>query len=297
MIIKYISMIKYKYMIKVFQEMEKFNYVIIKGEVLSLQAYGEYGMRSSSDIDILVSKDDLIYVEKILFKNGFKKHSCSRKDEVFLLSSSHQVMSWFKEIEPWGTIEIDLNFDIFWGEYSGEKINIKEFLKNSIKYNIYNANIKALPPLKSFIQLVLHTYKDINSIFLLAVRKKINRNSFKDIYNLWKNNIEEININDLYFISLKYNIIPYVYYILYFTNMIYNDCNLEKYIIKFYTAEGEKMLNYYGLDMSEKHEWKIDFFSRIECEDIFEIIKQDLSDKDFKKIDINKRIFFNDDNR
>jgi hypothetical protein len=114
-----------------------------------------------------------------------------------------------------------------------------------IEMDIYGCRVKALPPLKAMVQLILHQYKDLNSIFLLATRKNIKIDMFKDLYYLLKNNLDEITFNKLYAICSEYEIIPYVYYVLYYTGFLFKDGILEKNIAVFKTPEGEELLNCY----------------------------------------------------
>ena len=270
------------------------NYSIIKGEALSIQAYGSTGNRNFTDIDILVARKNLNIIEQRLMNNGFFNVSQSRSDKITMMTGSHQIAPWIKEIYPWGQVVVDLNFDIFWGEYEGNRIDIDEF--DAIERNIYGTKVKTLAILKAMVQLILHHYKDMNSIFLLATRKSIKYEMFKDVYYLLKNNIEIISIDSLYDISLKYDIVPYVYYILYYTGQVFNDEMLNRYIDAFRTPTGEGLLNCYGLCAKEQKEWKYNFQTRIEADSIYDLIKDDLTEKDKEKIDINRRIFLGDYN-
>lgn len=70
---------------------------------------------------------------------------------------------------------------------------------------------------------------------------------FKDVYYLLKNNLDSIPLDKLYEMSLQYEIIPYVYYILYHTGLIFEDTVLQQYITAFKTDAGEALINCYGL--------------------------------------------------
>lgn len=141
------------------------------------------------------------------------------------------------------------------------------------------------------IQLILHHYKDMNSIFLLATRKSIKYDMFKDLYYLLKNNRDEITLDKLYAMSSEYEIIPYVYYLLYYSGLLFKDEILDKYIEAFRTSEGEALLNCYGLNESERREWKYDFQTRLECNYLYDLIKNDLTENDLRKIKINRKVF------
>ena len=208
-----------------------------------------------------------------------------------MLICSHQVASWYKSSSPCGQVIIDLNFDIFWGEYEGKRVDIEEFLSDTIEMEIYGVIVKTLPPLKAMIQLILHHYKDMNSLFLLATRKSIRYDVFKDVYYLLKNNLDAIPLDKLYAMSVEYEIIPYVFYVLYYTGQVFDDDVLKQYIEAFRTPEGEALLNCYGLCEKERREWKCDFKTRLDSDNLYELIKEDLTERDKEKIAINKRIF------
>ena len=188
-------------------------------------------------------------------------------------------------------IEIDLNFDLFWGEYEGKRIDISEFLSDTIEMNIYGCKVKTLPAFKAMVQLILHHYKEMNSIYHLAGHNCIHYNMFKDVYYLWKNNQEAVSLEKLYAISSEYEIIPYVFYVLYFTNWIFQDDDLKKYVKAFETPEGVELLDYYGLAEKERKPWKVDFQTRLEADNLYEFIWDDLTEADVEKLERNRKIF------
>lgn len=270
-------------------------YAIIKGEPLSILCYKRIGRRDYKDIDILTERRNISLFEKELTKNGFSEHTNSvsantRANRVLCISNSHQIPPYFKETSN-QQIEIDLNFDILWGEYRGRHIDINDFLSDTIDMNIYGCEVKTLPPMKAMIQLILHHYKEMNSIYHLSGHNSINYNMFKDVYYLWKNNKEEISLEKLYSACSDYMICSYVFYILYFTNWIFNDEELKKYVEAFRTAEGEYYLSYYGLTEKERKQWKVDFQTRLEIDNLYELIKDDLTKEDIEKLERNRRIF------
>ena len=50
-------------------------------------------------------------------------------------------------------------------------------------------------------------------------------------------------------------------------------------------------MNCYGLNKSERREWRVDFQTRLESSSLYELIKDDLTTDDLEKIAINKRVF------
>mgnify|MGYP004547561899 CR=1 FL=1 len=287
----FISKQRYETCNNLFLDLKKADYAVVKGEPLSFLAYKKFGERCGSDIDILLPKETLDFVECLLEMNMFAKNKISRTDRILMLSSSHQVQPWSKEIAMIGGVTIDLNFDLFWGEYTGRRIDINKFLFDTIEMEIYGVKVKTLPPIKAMIQLVLHHYKDMNSLFLLATRKSIRYDMFKDVYYLLKNNLDVVPLDKLYAMSAEYEIIPYVFYVLYYTGQIFDDDVLKQYIEAFRTPEGDALLNCYGLCEKERREWKCDFKTRLDSDHLYELIKDDLTERDKEKIAINKRIF------
>lgn len=294
-IMMYKSRLTYKEIEPVLQDLSAIKYSIIKGEALSVAAYNATGMRTSSDVDILVSRKNLRIIEKKLSDIGFEKQYSDdivtqRTNRAFMLSHSHQTTPFYIQKSIF-KLSVDLNFDIFWGEYTGKRVDVDDFLSDTTEIEIYGYKVKVLPPLKAMVQLILHHYKDMNSIFLLATRNSIKFDMFKDIYYLLKNNINCISLDDLYDIGLEYDIKPYIYYVLYYTGLLFKDKLLDEYISAFKTSDGESLINCYGLNKFERHEWKYDLKTRLETKNIYELIKNDLTDNDKKKIQINKEVF------
>ena len=289
---KIYSKIRYKLFSKLADDLKCIPYAIIKGEPLAYFAYNSFGRRISGDIDILIERTSLQRIKNILLNNGYSYaiSNLTRNDELLSMAFSHQLIPYQKIVNGFA-IDVDVNYDVFWGEYTGKKVDIDKFLSDTIEMEIYGVKVKTLPPLKAMVQLILHHYKDMNSIFLLATRKSIKHEMFKDVYYLLKNNLEAISLDKLYNISAEYEIIPYVFYVLYYTGQIFDDDVLREYIEAFRTPEGERLLNLYGLCEKERKEWKCDFKTRLESENLLDLIKDDLTERDKEKIAINRRVF------
>ena len=266
------------------------NYAIIKGCPLAYYKTGNPGTRLSSDIDILVSRQDIQKVQEILNKNAFQRfYTPNRKEHILLMSNSHQLTAYGKTIGNI-TTQIDVNFDLFWGEYKGKRIEVSEFLEDSLELEIWGCKIRTLSPIKMLIQVILHHYKEMNSLYHLTGHISIKKRLFEDVYVLCKQYPEEISVQNLYNLGCKYEIIPYVFYMLYYTKKVYNDSLLDTYLKVFWTEEGEMLLEYYGLAANERRVWKIDFDKRLDT-DVSELIYAEMTDRDKEKLERNRRIF------
>ena len=283
---------QYQELIQVFSGID--NWAVVKGAVLSYLCYNNAGHRKVGDIDILIPRTSVNLIENKLLCNDFvssgNSHLSRRTERIFFLSSSHQLRPYHKNMAH-SQIKIDVNFDLFWGEYEGERIDMGNFLLDTIEMDIYNRKVKTLAPLKALIQLILHHYKDMNSIYLLATQKSIKYEMFRDVYYLLKNNIDDIPLERLYAMSVEFHIVPYVFYVLYYTSKIFDDVILKRYMEAFRTTEGELLLNFYGLCNKERKEWRCDFKTRLASDCLYYLIKNDLTEEDFEKIRINRSIF------
>lgn len=265
-------------------------YALVKGEALSIQAYNKPGLRQLGDIDILISRRNVKELEHLLIENGFLCLSSGRENRIFSITESHQLSPYYKKI-PLQKMFVDINFDIYWGEYTGKRIDIDLFLSDIIDMNIYGYCLKVLPPLKGFIYLLLHHYKDMNSIFHLVRHNTIRRDMFKDVFFYLKNNLNFITLDNFIAICKEMKIEPYAYYILYYTYCIYNEPWLFKFIESVKCSQGLDLLDSYGLCDQERKTWKINFWERLDNKNLYELIKNDLTCEDISKIEKNKKIF------
>ena len=276
---------------------QKTEYAVIKGEALSLYAYNMLGARKSNDIDILVRREDIDLVDKLLRAEGFiqingRQQTASRAEIVGSLINSHQTLPYVKSISPYGLkVEIDVNLEVMWGEWKGRKIEVDEFLRNVERTNIYGENVNVLAPHYAFVHLLLHNYKDCNSIYILATRNSINYMMFLEVYLFWKNFKDFISIDWLVKFVGKYEIGEYLYYILFYTNSIYGDKEMGNYVNALESKKGRGLLNCYGLNDAERKEWKVPFRDRLMEENQLKLLQGELSKEDIRKIDYNKKMF------
>lgn len=287
---------RYKACSAIFSEFKEhdISYAVIKGAVLSSSAYGSPFCRQSGDIDILINRRNIDKIKEIMFNNNFIQGKVtesgivpfSRQEILFQSVMSHQTAPYIKEnnnkICPY--INVDFNFDIMWGE-SEAKADMNFVLQNTIETTIQGIVFKKLSPEMELISLCLHHYKDLNSIYLLFERG-LTLNHFCDIYFFIKNC--NINFETLCNYCQRLNVDKYVYYCLYYTNLIFNDDIIKKHMIKLYSTEAKEILNSFGLDKKERREWDIDFFTRLFDLNISEYLENTLSKEELNKIHINQ---------
>ncbi|WP_186786004.1 nucleotidyltransferase family protein [Paenibacillus agilis] len=287
----------YEQLTPFFQDMLEVPYAVLKGDVLSIFAYGGSGFRNSHDIDILVSRKDLTKLHEICDKHDFKQivlddngnpRPLSRQEKI-MFKNSHQVVPYFKKLENGTTIELDINCDFFWAEFKGTRIKVDKILEEAIDFNLHDCHVRVLTPLTAFVQMCLHHYREMNSIYIYKLKNPITVAMFQDIYMFYKNHYK-FNITQLLDYTKEHRIEPYMYYLLFYSNLIFEDEALSEHVELFRTPEGEYLLNCYGLTETERKKWKCDFINRLNRIDLFELVENDLNEDDKKKIELSLSI-------
>lgn len=286
--------ILYKEVASIFRELEKINYAVIKGEALSMQIYGKPNKRHSGDIDILVGKSDIVRVENLLQNNGFmqlkNKKLNEREKRILCFLYSHQIPSYYK-IKYNLILNIDVNFDIYWGEYDGKRIYMKNFLQNEERLYIYGQNLKVLSKEKAFVQLILHHYKEMNSIYHLLQYNCIRTNYFSDIRDFIIYNRDIFTEEKVSNIGEKYNIKEYIYYMLYYIKRIFKEKSWNKYIEYVECDKGKRIIETLGLNGNERKNWTIPFEKRLNNDRLHDEVINLVNKNDLQKYRIEQEIF------
>lgn len=155
---------------------------------------------------------------------------------------------------------------------------------------IYNSTIKTLSVKYAYIHLILHHYKDMNSIYMLTTHNSIKKRMLEEIYLFICNYNDELLGNEIIDLCEDMNILEYVFYALYYVNKIYNNKNVCLFLNKIKKEDYLKFIDYYGLNDNERKKWKVPFEQRINS-NIYKIIKDDLTLEDKDKIRINSEIY------
>ena len=285
----------YKELQPLFETLSSVRYAVVKGEVLSQQIYGVPDRRRSSDIDILIDKKNVKFLEEQLQKLGFEQKlpedsAEARRNRVLCMSYSHQIPSYHKEKFGFN-FNVDVNYDIFWGEYEGQRCSIDGFLSDTVDMEIYGATVKTLPIEKAFVQLVLHHYKEMNSLYHLSQHNTIRTDMFRDVYEMMRNNDECLSSKLIRKLGKLFLIEPYIYYMVYYTWEVFKDPFLNSYLNELQIYRNYELLVSYGLCAQEKKVWGIEFIDRLDNNQLWQIIQSELQQNDFEKINNNIAIF------
>lgn len=277
----------------VFDKLNGIPYVHIKGGVLSERIYGNPAYRSFGDIDLLISPEYSEKVKELLWESGFiqgklvdgKISPFSRKELIYQKSFSHQLAPFIKEtgnrICPF--INIDINLDIIWGE--GDKsVDMNEFITHYEYWKMTDYNICCLQPVWEFISLCMHHYKDMNSVYLIA-KHGFNLFEYCDIYYYLIN--VSPDANKIAEVSKKYGLSDYVFYCIYYANVIFDDYRLSVYLNKLDSESARKLICCYGLADSERKEWNVSFSERLFDENFRASFYASLGEEEQRKVEIN----------
>lgn len=285
----------YKELEPIFASLSSVRYAVVKGEVLSQQIYGVPDRRRPGDIDILIDRKNVKFLEEQLHKLGFEQKLSEdsaeiRRIRVLCMAYSHQTPSYHKDKFGFH-LNVDVNYDIFWGEYEGKRCSINDFLSDTVDMEIYGVTVKTLPIEKAFVQLILHHYKEINSLYHLSQHNTIHTGIFKDIYDMLTNCANFLNEDVVKELSEKYLIGEFMYYMFYFTEKVFDVLLLSQYVKELEPYENLDLLESYGLCENERKKWTIPFDERLENNGVSEYILQSFSIEEIKKIELNNKIF------
>ena len=279
----YKNYISYTAIKDVLADIETIDYAIVKG--VPLAVYLKQNDRVSSDIDFLINRKDADFAFDVFVNNGFEieaTHSDLSEINLFYRMYTHQLPPIHKPMNRI-MVRVDINFNIYWGEHNAEYKLTESILADYTYMEKFNVRFRTLPPIQSFIHMCLHHYKDINSLYILYEIKRINPRHFFEVCRFIEQNRIHINPELIRDIAQKYQALPYVYYMLYYTGILYPDSKLKDYIECCKTDDGEALLNCYGLNSKERKVWRVDFKERINRTDLDKLILNDFSIEDMNK--------------
>lgn len=270
-------------------------YAMIKGPVLSKRIYGSPFLRRSGDLDLLLRRQDLDEAKRILLQCGFVQGRVvdeqivpfTRQELVYQNLQSHQTAPFVKAtgnpLCPF--VNLDLNTSVFWGEYHSAD-DADFVLRYTEEDTLLDIPVKRLKPEMEFLALCLHHYKDMNSIFLLAV-KGLRLGLFCDLFYYLKN--VAVDPDMLLILSEQLQATPYVYYCLWYTDQLFDATLLKPFVQKFVCAGGKALLDKYGLCDEERCIWNIDFSERLFSPSFRKKFYGSLNEKERSKIQTNLR--------
>lgn len=222
-------------------EQNKIKYVFLKGSILNHTIF-ESGTRASNDIDILINKDSIETVTKILNKLGYTQGKYNYKQNIIENFNDNELKESLKlkgETCPFvkianetaiKTIDVDLNFSLDWTPNYNQEL-IDKVLNNRIKIELDENNIIYSAGIyDNIIELCTHLYKDMALMDIVKKRKVFDLYKFIDIYYYININYKSINFNTLKEKIILFGAEQYVYFALEYLSKIFNDFKSEEIV-------------------------------------------------------------------
>lgn len=280
---------------KVLEKLKSVDYAIFKGFIYSKHAYNDISMRMFGDIDLLVDISDITRIKNVLLNLGYDEQyrnvdgiweKYSRQNILFYQMMTHQLAPFSKTLESniCSNICLDVNHQLMWGE-SKKKINMRKFLSHTKIEVIEGIPIKVLLPVYELVAVCLHLYKDMNSIVMLYNKGNLWLTPLYDLYRWLENN--KLSYYDLKNVCEEFLVTEYVYFCCYHVFLLFESEPAKKILGILENDKGINLIRQYGLQDSEKKEWKVCFEARLFDQEFKKHFYEMLNQNEKKQIKIN----------
>lgn len=202
--------------------------VPVKGAYLIDNIYADRSIRTSNDVDALISKKDISQIDKIMKDLGYTTEMYDKKTNQLVQRSAAQKMLYktkMYNLLPYrkcveDSIEEVIIFDYSHSlDFSLDTRPVEEMINNSF----YTGKTWCLLPEHFFVHMCCHHYREASHTEWIRLGKDLNLIKFCDVreFVLQKMNRESME-NAIKFVK-NYNLEKALYFTLYFLRVIYND--------------------------------------------------------------------------
>jgi hypothetical protein len=209
----------------------------LKGSVLIPLIYGDLGSRVMNDIDLFFNKDDECKIYEILTEDGYIQGMYSRdKKEIIPIEYKEKILWKIKMfnlppfIKTISSKYLDsLSLDFTHGfSYFSENNNYNDVLSKGEVVGKYYT----LDKFDFFIHLCAHLHKEASNEVWIERGQGINLIKYCDVREFFLKKIFESDYDKLIERAYAINAIKPLYYAIYYTNMIYQDIQMNNFINK-----------------------------------------------------------------
>jgi hypothetical protein len=163
-----------------------FEYALLKGAYLTPFLY-KAGHRTSNDIDILVSSENVSKIQKLLLSQGFVQGyirdgliiPASRKEIIESKMNNGETVPFLKQMDG-NILEVDINFSLDF-KPSHDKQIVSEMLSSAVYVEKDDIRFKTLRFDDFLIHLCCHLYKEATTYNWLLNRRDLMLYKFSDI--------------------------------------------------------------------------------------------------------------------
>jgi len=182
-------------------------HIFIKGEVLSKFIFDCYYQRVSSDIDILILKEDFLKANELLLEKGYKSTLNEHYQDIFHLNS-HEV--------PYLCEGVCVELKFLTSSISDPDIlqtmflDTKELIINEVIIKTFNFE-------NTLISLISNLYSNIENAYSSVCLRDI-----LDLYFLIKYNFDKINLSNIFILSEEYKLTHKMHSVLTEMNILFD---------------------------------------------------------------------------
>ena len=219
-----------------FLEDSKFPYTFLKGSYLIPFLYRK-GMRSSNDVDILISQSDIDILDEVLISHGFEQKiekngelvAASRMEKLFVRMNYGELVPYFKEYNlpeiRNGCLDINISLDF---QVKNNSESVESILKNTVNYTHADGlTIHTLSSVNFFLHLCAHLYKEAKIYNWVAENRDTLLYKFCDIYLYLKTFGDEQFWKELEEVFLVYGLEKACYYTIYIAQQLFHDLRVS----------------------------------------------------------------------
>lgn len=292
---KHNYLICFEYLKPVFEDIS-FLYAIVKGLPLAQIAYQDESFGCSCNLEMLVDKKHLSELENILVRHGFVQgyvkngaiQPCNKQQCSFYTNNTLELMPYIKQthstLHPF--VYVYVYHHLLWGNQEDPVVDIDDFLSDVVMKQYNGVVYYTLPPEKLLLHLCISTYKELNSLVLLAIHGWKLR-CFCDIYGLLIRN--SINTSKVVNMARKYSVDFFVYYSIDYTAKLFGCSNIITPYLEL-TPYDESLLNCIGMSQKDCKQWPLSLYDRLFCDSVFPYLVPLLTADDYKKIEIYSKV-------
>ena len=209
-------------------------FAFLKGSVLSYcpfhgQSLYRFGERSSNDIDLLVSPDDLGALDRVLGVFGFvqgewkdgKIHPFERREIVYRRMTRGETAPYLVATQSEETpfIELDVNYSLGYLP-SGDAALVKDLLSDCKEYAFCNGGtIMSLTEEKFLLHLIMHQYKEATLYWMASRHKDSQLYKYLDIARMLNGDI--VDLQKFGALVNRYDLQEQTAYVLYYCNQLF----------------------------------------------------------------------------
>ena len=202
--------------------------VPVKGAYLIDNIYGDRSIRTSNDVDALISRKDISQIDKIMKELGYTTDKYDEKTNQLIPRSASQKMlyktkmynllPYRKSIED--TVEEIIIFDYSHSlDFGLDTKPVEEMIANSF----YMGNSWCLLAEHFFVHMCCHHYREASHTEWIRLGKDLNLIKFCDVREFALQKMNQESMEKAINFAKKYNLNKALYFTLYFLREIYGD--------------------------------------------------------------------------